>query len=109
MADQPSEPGRQQPRLSALRRHAARRGTPGDVSPGRSLAAVRPDLARELRDLDPSTLGINTRQEVQWRCPDCEHEWRARVRARAAGSGCPRCARASAGANRRAHAAAARK
>ena len=50
-------------------------------------------------------LGVSTRQEVRWRCPDCGQQWRARVRARAAGSGCPRCARARVSAILRARAA----
>ena len=81
------------------------------ASPERSLAALYPALAAELHltrngDLDPFALGVSTRQEVWWSCPDCGHEWRTRVRARTAGSGCPRCARARVGAILRARAAA---
>ena len=81
------------PRCAEQRRAAARRRVP----PERSLAALHPDLVAELHatlnaDMDPWTLGINTRQAVWWRCPECHHEWHARVRGRAAGSGCPRCA-----------------
>jgi transposase-like protein len=96
------------PRCAQQRVAAARRRVP----PERSLAAIHPDLVAQLHptrngELDPYSLGINTRQDVWWRCPDCEHEWRTRVRGRAAGSGCPRCARARVGATLRGRAAAA--
>ena len=96
------------PRCAQQRVANARRRVPAE----RSLAAICPDLVAQLhptrnQDLDPYSLGINTRHDVWWRCPDCGHEWRARVRRRAAGSGCPRCARARVGATLRARAAAA--
>ena len=96
------------PRCAQQRVAAARRRVP----PERSLAAIHPDLVAQLHptrngELDPYSLGINTRQDVWWLCPDCEHEWRTRVRRRAAGSGCPRCARARVGATLRARAGAA--
>ena len=96
------------PRCALAHRAAARRRVPAE----RSLAVLHPALAAELDrtrngDLDPLTLGVSTRQEVWWRCPDCGQQWRARVRARAAGSGCPRCARARVSAILRARAAAA--
>jgi DNA-directed RNA polymerase subunit RPC12/RpoP len=95
------------PRCALAHRAAARRR----VAPERSLAVLYPALAAELDatrngDLDPFALGVSTRQEVWWRCADCGQEWRARVRARAAGSGCPRCARARVGAILRDRAAA---
>jgi transposase-like protein len=94
------------PRCALAHRAAARRRVPAE----RSLAVRYPALAAELDptrngDLDPFTLGVSTRQEVWWRCPDCGQEWRARVRDRAAGSGCPRCARALVGAVLRGRAA----
>jgi len=94
------------PRCALAHRAAARRRVPAE----RSLAVLHPALAAELDptrngDLDPLTLGVSTRQEVWWRCPDCGQQWRARARARAAGSGCPRCARARVSAILRARAA----
>ena len=86
------------PRCAAARRAAARRGT---FAPGRSLAAVRPELAAELRDLDPSTLGAGSGIGARWRCSECGHEWTSTVKKRAAGHGCPRCAQQRVAAARR--------
>jgi transposase-like protein len=86
------------PRCAAVRRAAARQGT---FTPGRSLADVRPELAGELRDLDPSTLGPGSRTRAQWRCAECGHEWASSVKKRAAGHGCPRCAQQRVAAARR--------
>ncbi len=73
--------------------------TPGKPQPlpvWRSLAALRPELARELHptrngDLDPRTLAPGSFRRVWWRCPACGHEWQTRTRSRVQGSGCPRC------------------
>ena len=59
------------PRCAVARRAAARRGA---FAPGRSLAALLPDLAAELRDLDPDTLGPGSRTRAWWRCAACGHE-----------------------------------
>jgi rubrerythrin len=57
----------------------------------RSLAIVRPDLIPEWHrarngELDPTAIA------AWWRCPQCGHEWQARIDNRARGSGCPACA-----------------
>jgi rubrerythrin len=73
--------------------------TPGRPQPPpswRSLAALQPELARELHptrngDLDPRTLAPRSIQRVWWLCPTCGHEWQTRARGRARGQGCPRC------------------
>lgn len=42
---------------------------------------------------NPRTLRYNERNyRAHWLCPQCSHRWRAVVRSRVAGSGCPRCA-----------------
>ena len=97
------------PRCALQRRAAGRRRVPSE----RSLAVLHPDLAAQLHptrngDLDPFTVGINTRHDAWWLCPDCGHEWCTRVRGRASGSGCPRCARAHVSATLHARSAAAR-
>ena len=69
----------------------------------RSVAAMRPDLAREfVAEVAPRrsargpaelTLGSGTR--ITWRCSSCSHVWTTSVANRALrGSGCPACARA---------------
>ena len=68
------------------------------ISPGRSLAALRPDLVRELHptrngELYPYTLGPSGLQKLWWRCPECEHEWQTSSQSRVGGGyACPRCA-----------------
>jgi predicted nucleic acid-binding Zn-ribbon protein len=80
----------------------ARRGPRGPVAPQRSLAQLRPDLAREALDVDPSQLGTGSRTRVRWRCSTCGHEWVATVKKRAnEGSGCPRCVNRRLGERRR--------
>lgn len=86
------------PRCAAVRRGDARRGA---SSPERSLAALHPGLVRELRDLDPVTLGPGSSTRAWWRCSDCGHEWSATIKKRTGGSGCPHCAQARLGLLRR--------
>src|SRR5450755_2027420 len=76
------------PRCAVSRRAAARAGT---FEPGRSLAVLHPDLAGELRDLDPGAVGPGFRTRAWWRCAACGHEWAATIKQRVAGHGCPRC------------------
>ena len=59
----------------------------------RTLAAVRPDLAGELRDLDPATVAASSHQPVWWRCSDCGLEWSQRPAGRRphGTSGCRSC------------------
>jgi rubrerythrin len=68
------------------------------VPPARSLAALHPALAAELHptcngELDPWTLGTNSRQVLWWRCRECGHEWQdtPQDRGRRISGGCPRC------------------
>lgn len=44
-------------------------------------------------DLEPNSFSAGSSQDVWWRCPDCDHSWKARVSNRARkGKGCPKCA-----------------
>ncbi len=70
---------------------AARRATPEY-----NLRAQYPELAKEWhptknRDLIPENFTPGSGKFVWWKC-ECGHEWRAVVRDRRAGSGCPVCA-----------------
>ena len=66
-------------------------------APGaRSLASCSPDLARQWHParngaLTPEQVSPGSHRSVWWQC-EKGHEWRAAVRSRAAGSGCPVCA-----------------
>jgi hypothetical protein len=77
------------------------------ISPGRSLAALRPDLVAELHptrngDLDLYMLGPSSLQKLWWRCEACGHQWQTSSASRVARSyGCPRCAIARRAALRR--------
>ena len=68
----------------------------------RSLARLRPDLAREFyadasgrtRERGPNNVTLGSGARVAWRCGGCGHIWRTSVANRALhGSGCPLCAR----------------
>jgi hypothetical protein len=68
------------------------------VPPERSLAILRPDLARDLHptrngDLDPSQVAPTLHRTVWWRCRTCGHEWRTLLSTRVRGHGCPECHR----------------
>jgi Probable Zinc-ribbon domain len=73
--------------------------SPPTVGRWRSLAVLRPELARELHptrngELDPSVLGQRSHRGVWWRCAKCGHEWRTSPNERtSAGKGCPACGR----------------
>jgi hypothetical protein len=61
---------------------------------GLSLAAARPDLAAELRDIDPTTIGLGSHRRVWWRCSQCAREWEqppAGRRSHPPGGGCRSC------------------
>jgi rubrerythrin len=80
------------PRCWSLRRAGVARA----VAPQRSLTARNPTLAAELDpernpESDASRLGARSDQKLWWRCPSCQHTWRARVADRSAGTGCPTC------------------
>lgn len=60
--------------------------------PGRSLAEVHPDVARDADGWDPARLSAGSRVEMPWRCHRCGATWTAEVRARAKGyRRCPEC------------------
>jgi hypothetical protein len=65
--------------------------------PGRSLATVYPDVAKEWVRCDlPGATAENARVRaafpVTWRCSDCLVEWSATVQERTRGNNCPACA-----------------
>ena len=41
----------------------------------------------------PSQVTVHSRKKVWWKCSVCGHEWKAEIKARVAGSGCPVCSR----------------
>jgi transposase-like protein len=66
------------------------------VETARSLAIKHPDIAAELHPtrnpgIDPRKLGARSGLRLWWRCPDCGHEWQAKVYVRTNGAGCPAC------------------
>jgi hypothetical protein len=68
--------------------------------PGESLADKWPVLTREWHptlngDLQPSEVRPSSHRKVCWLCAECGHEWEASIDNRAAGSGCPVCARSA--------------
>lgn len=75
------------------------------VARERTLAHKLPALAKELHPsrnagLDANTLAAGSSRKVWWQCRH-GHEWEARVSARVAGTGCPRCAQLTRAATRR--------
>ena len=63
------------------------------VVPGvNDMLTLRPDLAGELMDTDPSTVSVGTNRKLRWRC-EKGHEWVATACARSCenGTGCPFC------------------
>ena len=73
------------------------RGRP--VVPGfNDLATMQPELAAQWHptkngNLKPHMLKLGSNRKVWWLCPDCNHEWEAKIVNRARGSGCPECHR----------------
>jgi transposase-like protein len=68
--------------------------------PGQSLAAKRPSLAAEWhpslnKPLTPADVTFSAKGKAWWRGVNCGHEWQAAVGNRAAGAGCPICARSA--------------
>lgn len=43
------------------------------------------------RELDPTEISIGSEKTVWWRCPECGWEWKAMIRRRTEGNGCPEC------------------
>ena len=54
------------------------------------LAILRPDLARQAWDWDPTTVTLNSNTKKAWKC-DEGHSWEAPVSSRSSGKGCPFC------------------
>jgi hypothetical protein len=69
--------------------------------PGRSLAEMYPELARQWHptksvDFTPATISARSGRKAWWRCAlNPAHIWQAAVRNRANGTGCPACYQAS--------------
>lgn len=65
---------------------------------GKSLAVLRPDLAREWHpskngNLTPDMVTAGSDLRVWWKCRSCGYEWLASVGHRVSGTGCNRCFR----------------
>jgi Zn finger protein HypA/HybF involved in hydrogenase expression len=56
------------------------------------LATVNPVLAAEADGWDPTTVTKGSHKKVGWKCDD-GHHWKATVKDRVAGYGCPTCAK----------------
>jgi Zn finger protein HypA/HybF involved in hydrogenase expression len=57
-----------------------------------SMAATNPELAIEYQG-DATKIIAGTHKKLDWKCPTCEHEWKASgVNRSGNGSGCPSCA-----------------
>jgi predicted nucleic acid-binding Zn-ribbon protein len=74
-----------------------RRQGPRAAQPGRSLAALYPEVAAEWDavangGLDPAAISPGSKRTVWWRCGTCGHCWRTSVDNRTSGHGCPSCA-----------------
>ncbi len=65
--------------------------------PGESFGDVRPELipqwVRHERGLGPFDVKPKSNDTVEWRCPECAHEWSATVNKRTSGCGCIECGR----------------
>ena len=70
------------------------------ILPGfNDLATANPTLSAQWHPTKNGTLSAehvptNCDKKVWWLCPDCGHEWEAKVANRTNGTGCPKCARA---------------
>lgn len=75
----------------------------GLLLPGvNDLLTVNPELAREWHDeknapMMPNMIAANSGKKVWWLCPDCGHEWKAKVGSRNSGTKCPVCMQLSRG------------
>jgi hypothetical protein len=58
--------------------------------PGFSLGDTNPDLARQIRNVDPFTVKPFSNNNALWVC-DQGHSWEARISDRSQGYGCPYC------------------
>ncbi len=63
------------------------------VLPGfNDMATTRPDMAREVVGIDPTTVVAGTMQVLTWRCANHKETYRATGDSRARGRGCSYCA-----------------
>jgi hypothetical protein len=67
------------------------------VTPDRTLAILRPDLAAQWHstrniDLRPDDVSPGSGKRAWWQC-SAGHEWQAAIGSRTSGAGCPRCSR----------------
>lgn len=56
-----------------------------------NLLVSRPDLAKEILEIDPLQICPNSNKKVKWKCSVCLHEWQSTVNNRFRGRGCPEC------------------
>ena len=56
------------------------------------MATMRPDLAAEAMDFDPTTVMAGTGKKLRWRCHE-GHEYLCTGGNRTMGTGCPKCAK----------------
>lgn len=66
------------------------------VTAKNNLAVTHPELAKEYSSKNPlsaTQVFAGTRQKLWWKCPICEHEWRAKGSSRSSTNqtGCPAC------------------
>jgi Zn finger protein HypA/HybF involved in hydrogenase expression len=57
-----------------------------------SMEKTHPELAIEYQG-DASKIIAGTHKKLDWKCSDCEHEWKADSSSRVNGRGCPACAK----------------
>ena len=55
------------------------------------LAFLRPDIAKEAYECDPTSVTLGTNRKLKWKCKE-GHIWQTSVSTRIRGSGCPTCA-----------------
>ena len=66
--------------------------SPRKPKPGRDLATLRPDLAKEANGWDPKTVSAQSNEKLAWRCKR-GHSWSAVVCNRFNGNGCSACSK----------------
>ena len=64
------------------------------------VATVRPDMLEEWdyenNVVSPQEVAPNSHKKIAWRCSICGHRWKSPLYSKAAGHGCPKCARKAA-------------
>ena len=63
-------------------------------TPNRNLLVEYPEIAAQLvEDIDPATIAPASGRRLEWKCPECQGQWRTAVGHRTrSGTGCPFCA-----------------